>query len=75
MKENEINERKKWSSWIGVPFQMVATIFVGYWLGAWLDEKYEVERQWWTVGLTLFAVLVSLYQLIRQIQGLDKKSK
>lgn len=75
MNNNDSNESKKWTSWLGVPFQMVATIVAGYWLGSWLDEKYEVERQWWTVGLTLFAVLVSLYQLIKQIQGMDKTKK
>lgn len=73
MKENDTNERKKWAAWIGVPFQMAATIFAGYWAGSWLDEKYAVDRQWWTIGLTLFAVLISLYQLIKQIQSLDKK--
>lgn len=75
MEQKDINERKKWTKWLGVPFQMVATIFVGYWIGSWLDDKYEITRQWWTIGLTLFAVLVSLYQLIKQIQEMDKKSK
>jgi len=69
------NTRRNWARWIGVPFQMVATIFGGYWLGSWLDGKYDLEKPWWTIGLTLLAVLVSLYQLIRQVQGMDKKGK
>lgn len=58
------------ATWIGVPFQMIAMICAGYWLGSWLDEKYQVEKNWWTIGLTLLAVLISLYQLIVQIQRL-----
>jgi len=55
--------------WIGIPFQMVATVLAGYLLGAWLDEKYATEKSYWTMGLALFAVLVSLYQMIRQVMG------
>ncbi|TYR33914.1 AtpZ/AtpI family protein [Sphingobacterium phlebotomi] len=63
------------ATWIGVPFQMLATIFAGYWFGSWLDEKYAVEKSWWTIGLTLFAVLISLYQLIVQVQRMGKNGK
>jgi len=69
----EKSNRKKMAAWIGVPFQMLVTIFAGYWLGSWLDEKYAVEKKWWTIGLTLFAVLMSLYQLIVQVQRLNRK--
>lgn len=64
-------DRKKWATFIGIPFQMLATVFLGYWLGSMLDNKYEVEKKWWTIGLTLFGVLVSLYQLIVQVRRLD----
>lgn len=66
------SSRRRMATWMGIPFQMVATIFAGYWLGSWLDEKYEVEKNWWTIGLTLLAVLVSLYQLIVQVQRASK---
>jgi len=73
MKTN--TNRKRMAAWIGVPFQMLATIFAGYWLGSWLDEKYAVEKSWWTIGLTLFAVLISLYQLVVQVQRMGKDKK
>lgn len=66
------SERKKWAIFIGIPFQMAATIFLGYWIGTYLDGKYEPEHPWWTIGLTLFAVLVSLYQLIVQVKKSDQ---
>gem|GEM_PF-1547191 len=61
------NSGKDGFRWLGIPFQMAATVFAGYLLGAWLDEKYATEKSYWTMGLTLFAVLVSLYQLVRQV--------
>ncbi|PRD47261.1 hypothetical protein C5745_10560 [Sphingobacterium haloxyli] len=71
----EKSNRRKMATWIGVPFQMLATIFAGYWLGSWLDEKYTVEKNWWTIGLTLFEVLISLYQLIVQVQRMGKNGR
>lgn len=61
-------DRKKWATFIGIPFQMLATIFAGYWLGSYLDGRYKPEHPWWTIGLTLLGVLISLYQLIMQVR-------
>lgn len=65
-------EKRKWAYFIGIPFQMGATIFLGYWVGSLLDEKYSGEDHWWTLGLTLLAVLISLYQLITQVINTTK---
>ncbi|MCY4779846.1 AtpZ/AtpI family protein [Sphingobacterium sp. UT-1RO-CII-1] len=62
-------------NWIGIPFQMVVIVFVGYWGGAWLDNSFKINNKWGTIGLTLFALLISLYQLVKQIQRIEKKSK
>jgi|GEM_PF-2119569 len=58
--------------WLGVPFQLLATIFAGYALGAYLDGRQELEKPWWTIGLTLLAVLLALYQLVRQVLDMGK---
>lgn len=67
MKKPTSSEKRKWATFIGIPFQMAATIFLGYWVGSQLDDKYNSEDHWWTLGLTLLAVLVSLYQLIKAV--------
>lgn len=63
----------KWIVFTSMPFQMGATIYLFYWIGDWLDEKYSVNGGWWMKGLTMLGVLISLFQFIRQVQRMDKK--
>ncbi len=56
----------------GVGAQMGVTIFLGAQLGKWLDEKYPLDKNWFTIGFTLFAVVISLYNLIQQVNRLNK---
>ena len=62
----------KWLVFTTMPFQMGATIYIFYWLGTWLDGKYEVEGDWWTKGLTMLGVIASLVQFIRQANRISK---
>lgn len=55
-----------------MPLQMGVTIYVFYWLGTWLDGKYDVAGEWWMKGLTMFGVVVSLYQFIRQVNYVNR---
>lgn len=56
----------------GVGMQMGVTIWLGAQLGKWLDEKYPFEKNWFTIGCVLFAVGISLYNLITQVNRLNK---
>ena len=51
---------------------MGITIYVFYWLGTWLDEKYGVQDDWWMKGLTMLGVCIALYQFIRQVNYINK---
>lgn len=55
----------------GIGLQMGVTIFLGAYLGKYLDDKYPMEKKWWTIGLTLFAVAVSLYNVLRQVNKIN----
>ena len=73
MKENKPNKKvSKWLVFTSMPFQMGVTIYLFHWAGAWLDERYAVEGGWWMKGLTMLAVVVSLYQFIRQVNYINK---
>lgn len=73
MKKSSSNGKvNKWLVFTTMPFQMGATIYIFYWLGTWLDGKYEVEGDWWTKGLTMLGVIASLVQFIRQANRISK---
>lgn len=56
----------------GIGFQMGLTIFLGAYAGRWLDEKYPSDKKWWTIGLTLFSVVVALYSVLKQVNRINQ---
>lgn len=55
----------------GIGAQMAATIFLGAILGRYLDDTYPSDKKWFTIGITLFAVAISLYNVLRQVNNLN----
>ncbi|GAA4132345.1 hypothetical protein GCM10022216_03320 [Sphingobacterium kyonggiense] len=74
MKDRKPEKKKvnKWLVFTSMPFQMGITIYVFYWLGTFMDKKYQVEGEWWMKGLTMLGVVISLYQFIRQVNYINK---
>lgn len=56
----------------GIAIQMGTTIFLGAYFGKMLDEKYPSGKKWFTMGLTIFAVFISLYLVLQQLKKLNK---
>ncbi len=52
--------------------QIAAFIFAGAWVGGWLDEKYQTEKSWFTLGLVLFSTAVAMYYAIVRLNQLNK---
>lgn len=57
----------------GVAAQMGATIFLGAYLGRYLDEKYPSDKKWFTMICTLVAVGVSLYAVVQQLNKINER--
>lgn len=57
----------------GIGLQMGATIFLGAYLGKYLDGKYPSDKNWYTIGLTLFAVAISLYNILKQVNRINNE--
>lgn len=57
-----INVYLKYSS---MAFQMAATIGVFAFAGYKIDEHYHIERQWWTIGLSVVGVGIALFTVIK----------
>ena len=71
----EMSEKKKkpyyWLSLSGIAIQMGVIIFLGAKAGQWLDENYSEEGNTYTVVLTLAAVVISMYLVIKQTNKLN----
>ncbi|MEP3208440.1 MAG: AtpZ/AtpI family protein [Maribacter sp.] len=65
------SQAKYWLSLTGIAVQMGVLIYLGAWFGGWLDEKYQKDNNMFTIILTLVAVVVSMYLVIRQTKKLN----
>ena len=70
-KKNKKKQPKRFIVLITVASQMGITIFLGAALGKYLDAKYQSEKPWLTITLTLFALLISLYSVLQTINKLN----
>ena len=52
---------------------MAGTIFLGAYLGRWLDEKYPSDKKWFTIGLTILAVILSMYSILKKVNELNRQ--
>lgn len=62
------NQLKNWAIFTGIAFQMGATIFICAWIGKKLDEKYPMEKNWFTIGFVLFGLVASVYVVLKQLK-------
>ena len=70
-KEQNKSRLTKFARLSGIGLQMGVTIFIGAYIGKLLDEKYPSEKKWFTIGFTLLFVVLSLYNVLRQVNRLN----
>lgn len=82
MKKNNHNKSSKkpkqpnnYLQLVGVATQMGVTIFLGAYSGKWLDNKYPSDKKWFTIGLTLLAVAIALYNVLKQVNRINDSNK
>ncbi|MBM3184762.1 MAG: AtpZ/AtpI family protein [Bacteroidetes bacterium] len=74
----EPNDKKKAGNFIRyttIAFQMIGAIGFFSWLGSYLDQKYASKTPWWTIGLSLFGVFISLYVVIREVLKMNQSNE
>jgi uncharacterized membrane protein YfcA len=64
----------KYLRFAGAGFQMGATIFIFYKIGAWLDTKYPNENELYTKIITLLGVFLSIYMVVKEAIKLSKEN-
>ena len=76
MSEQEDKEQRKKGRLLqlsGIGIQIAGTIFLGAYLGRWLDEKYPSDKKWFTIGLTILAVILSMYSILKKVNELNRQ--
>ena len=58
-----------------VPFQIGITIYLGSYLGKFFDSKYTFEKPWFTILGVLFALIVAIYGVIKQLNRLNRQDE
>ncbi len=45
------------------------------WLGTYFDKKFQTSTPWWTLSLSLFGVISSMFLVIREILKLNQSNE
>jgi hypothetical protein len=70
---NKSKPLNKWIQLISIPAQMGMVIFLFAYLGQYLDEKYQSEN--YVKIFTIVGVFLAMYNVIRQVNQLNKNEK
>ena len=74
-RNNKGNQLRKYLALTGIAFEMGAIIFICAYIGKRLDAYYQLEKNWFTMGLVLFGVTSSLYLVINQLDRINNSQK
>ena len=72
MDSNPKKRANKWLAMINIPIQMGVIIFVFSYLGDWLDETYPHPKVYYSKILVMVGVALALYNVIRQVNEMNK---
>ena len=80
MKKNKRTSKKskplnKYVKFSGMAIQMGITIALGAWGGQKLDEKFNTSSQPFTIILSLLAIGISMYMIIRDVINMQKQDE
>lgn len=73
IQNNKNKPLNKWIQLISIPAQMGIVIFLFAYLGQYLDEKYKSDN--YVKIFTVVGVFLAMYNVIRQVNQLNKNDK
>jgi len=73
-KEKHKKKQPKFIALTGIAVQMGVTIYLFSYLGKYIDEKYLISQNYWTIGLTMLGLVVAFYVLLKQLKSINGDS-
>jgi len=76
MLKNKKKRKKQLNKYLvltSASFQIGMTIYLGSYIGKYLDLKYTLDKSWFTVLFVLLALIISMYSLIHQLNKLNNE--
>ncbi len=73
--DNDKPKKNHFLQLTGVGLQMGITIYLGAQLGSWLDTKYPAQKKWYTIGFTILAVAIALYNVLQQVNRINDRNE
>ncbi len=70
-KEKKVSSFARFSS-IGIQMGVIIAFFT--WLGTFMDAYFNLKTPWWTISLSLFGVMASLYLVIKEVIRMEKNN-
>ena len=75
-KSKEIEKKKNlYLRFTSMGIQMAGIIAFFAWLGTYCDKKFQTTTPWWTLSLSLFGVISSMFLVIREILKLNQPNE
>tara|TARA_B100000524_G_scaffold334694_1_gene223427 strand:- start:323 stop:541 length:219 start_codon:yes stop_codon:yes gene_type:complete len=68
-----LKQSKKFLVLTGIAIQMGVTVFLGAYLGKYLDMKYSFSKKWFTMLFTILSIGISIYFLLRQLKRINEQ--
>ncbi|WP_111707154.1 AtpZ/AtpI family protein [Lutibacter citreus] len=72
-KKSKKKQLNKYLQLTSVVFQMGITIYLGAYFGKWLDGYFKTGNKTFLIITILFALIISLYNVIRQLKNINDK--
>lgn len=73
MDDKKIKQPSNLMKYSSLGVELVIVLCLAAWLGRWLDAKYGVEQGLFTVFLMLFALVGSMYRVIKSLMNDQNK--
>lgn len=73
MDDKKIKQPSNLLKYSSLGVELVVILCLAAWLGRWLDAKYGVEKGLFTIFLLVFAVIGTMYRLIKSLMNAQNK--